>query len=322
MNKTQLILAAVMKILRSPRNIITEEELKTTLGKSKSSFYRYIGELTEDVFIEDEPLLIKTKSEEGNLYSLNKTLFRYFVPEHLESCFYLEAYKKLGSLLSNENFKKDTDRIKDEVFQLNGRGEQLERKFYYLTKLYDMQKYREEDLSLITLALIENFVIGMRYNGKTYKKILPLTLCQYRDGLYLIAYKESPGEQNIRKFKLSRLESVLMSQEKFSYPPDWNPEDYFENSSGMMGGSPKNSVIRVYGHSRQHIEEREFFNKLILQQTASFDEYQLTYSSPDEFLGQLFVYAQDIEVISPQELKNDFVKKAEQALEINLKKAA
>ena len=218
--KTKAILTAVMKILHSPRNQVSESELKEILGKSKSSFYRYIDMLTKDPFLENESLLIKTKQDRANenLYSLNKSLFKYFAPEHLETAFYLEAYKKIGCLLSNENFKKDTERVKKEYFKLNGRGEQLERKFYYLTKTADIQKYRDEDLSIITLALIDNYTLFMKYNGKTYDNVLPLTLLQYRDGLYLIAYKDTVDESNIRKFKLSRLEEIHMNKCKFEYP--------------------------------------------------------------------------------------------------------
>ena len=73
---------------------------------------------------------------------------------------------------------------------------------------------------------------------------------------------------------------------------------------------------------QEDIEEREFFDKVFLNQTHDYDEYQLTYTHHSEFIGQLFVYAQDIEIIFPESLKLEFINKAIAALELNHKKLA
>ena len=319
MAKTDQILRAMLKIFNSPRQRISEDEFKKITKKSKSSFYRYVAELTKFEDAEGVPILRRIKDGDQYWFELNKSMFKYFIPEHLESAYFMEAFKAIGYLLQNKQFNEDITFLKKDIFQLNGRSKELEKKFFYLSKIVT-PKINEEILNITISSLIENRIISLEYSGKRYPNVFPLTLCQYRDALYLLAYKEQMGE--LRKFKIDRIERIIASNETFKYPNKWNPQDHFNESSGLVTNTVKTATIRVFGDSRKHFEEKEFFSSKQESSTDKYGRFKMKYSNENEFLGQLFVYAQDIEIESPEDLKDKFIKKALLALQHNDKKAA
>ena len=70
-----------------------------------------------------------------------------------------------------------------------------------------------------------------------------------------------------------------------------------------------------------YFSEKSFFEADLVQQTDDYDQYQINYSGQEELLGQLFVYAEDIEILSPEHLKDAFFEKANNALVRNKKVA-
>lgn len=61
---------------------------------------------------------------------------------------------------------------------------------------------------------------------------------------------------------------------------------------------------------------------MLIEETGEYDQYQAKYSNIEEFLGQLFVYAQDIEIIASSKLKEKFQEKAVLAISRNTVKKA
>jgi predicted DNA-binding transcriptional regulator YafY len=325
MNKTEAFLQIIMLIMHSPRRVVSKSELEERLQKPYSTFQRWLAELREKYIIDGHPIVLEIMDGDEKAYTLNNNMFKYFYPSHLETAYYFEAYQKLGSLLDHKNLEEDVNELKEEVFNLNGRGEQMKRKFYYLSKTKSSNEIIDlQHQGLIVQALIENKILNLKYNNKDYE-VLPLCICQYRDALYLIGYKEAAHDDNIRKFKFKRMDHIEITDEIFEYPKpnEWNPETYFQGSSGLITGEIQKTIIRVYGDSRLHISERDFFESEPTGQTKDYDEYELHFTNVDEFLGQLFVYAQDIEIVDNQKLKEAFNTKAQSAIDKNpIKKAA
>jgi predicted DNA-binding transcriptional regulator YafY len=322
MKKSEIILEVVLKILHSRAQYITKDDLESIIGKSRSSYYRYVEELTKYPLPDGSPALIKSQQGDKDIFSLNKSILKYFAPEHYETAFYFQAYKKLSFLMENTNFKSDLEEIKKDVFQMNGKAEQFERKFHYLSKANDPDKQEFKLANILTpivSSLINNNIIHFGYFKKEYT-VAPLTLSQYKDALYLICYINPEQMDEIRIFKLDRIADVKILDQGFTYPSakDWSPKEYFSKSSGIVSGAPTEAVIRVYGYSRQLVKEKTFFNKKHLYSEPGYhgyDEYSLSYTNPDEFLGQLFTYMQDIKIISPENLLDAYFAKIDRALE-------
>ncbi|MCT4642655.1 MAG: WYL domain-containing protein [Bacteriovoracaceae bacterium] len=243
-------------------------------------------------------------------------MFKYFYPTHLESAYYLEAYQKLGSLLDHKNLQQDIKDLKNEVFNINGKAEKMSRMFYYITRTGSKNDSQDlEHQAIIVQALIENKILNLQYNDKSYK-VLPLCISQYRDSLYLIGYKNKKDVNNIRTFKFKRISDADITMESFEYPKakDWNPKEFYDSSSGIITGDSQKCTIRVYGNSKKQISEKVFFNSTLSKSTNEYDEYVINYTNSDELLGQIFVYAQDIEIVDCDITRQKFLDKAKEAI--------
>lgn len=314
MKKAHAYIQIILNIIHSPGQRVSEQELAESLQKPYSTLKRYLSEL-KNIILENGSSPIIQESISGiNYYTLNKSLFKYFYPEHLETAFYFEAYHKIGNLLQSSNFKEDVTNLKEEVFNLNGKSEEFSRKFFYKSSTQSTNTSLEFQ-AIIVQSLIENKKIKLLYSDKEYC-IEPLCLTQYRDSLYLVAYNEL---KEIRRFKFNRIQAIELTSTTFKYPTakNWNPETFFKNSSGIITGDIKSVTVNVYGLSRIHIKEREFFNKQLQVSNSLYDTYKLNYTNDDEFLGQLFVYAQDIQILDSDELREKLVTKAQEAIKKN-----
>ena len=288
---------------------------------SKSQFYNYLQDLTGDSA--DRPAILnRIQSEDGYLYKLNERTWENFFLARVEGEYLLECHKKLGYLL--ENGLHDLDLSEGRTNRNN-----LSRKFIYLSTVQGrpFSQDLKDGLHFIVKSLLGDLKINLKYKNKNYS-VYPMSLCQYRDELYLVGFKDEMKDGNLRVFKISRIQGVSLTKDKFNYPSfkHWNPSDLFKETSGLVIWEKKKALINVYGKAREILREKNFFTGILKHEDSTFDQYECIYTSGPEFIGQLFVYADEIEILSPESLKNSFVEKANNALKINrqvsLKKSA
>lgn len=318
MDKTEIFINMIIDILNHPKNRVNEKDIQDKYDINYKTWRRYVKEMKEK-FHNQEHLPIFQIIEEGEqtYIGLDKTMLKYHYPSHLETAFYFEAYKKIGYMFNHQNLSKDLEMLKDEVFQLNGRGEQLSRKFYYHSKI-DGKNKNDDNQAIVVQSLIENKKLKAIYNEKEYT-LYPLCLTMNRGSLYLVAFKNAMIHSNIRHYKLMRFNHIDILDEPFSYPGDheWNPERHFKNSAGMFNDKEQQAKIRVYSPSKKIIKEKDFFNSEVISESDDSIDISVTFSNIHEFLGQCFVYAQDIEVLENDEVKKAFQEKANAALKRN-----
>ena len=319
MSKTTQFLKVLYKISQSPNRCIPEEKLRALLDyPARSTWHRTIKELTQGT-AEIPALLIETYQTEAEtrFYCLNVKGWQAFMDAHEEGQFLLECYRQVGHLLESDF----TNMIFDLPDLDKKKRERIERKFLHLAKVKAFKtKETKHVLDSVIEALITEKQLEITYDAGL-KVVRPLTLCQYRDDLYLICYRfnEAKGWEK-RTYKLSRITGIKMLDRKFPYPPktEWDPVKYYENSSGLVLGEVKKVQVRFYGHSRKIIAEKEFFGGELVNRDKEFDTYLCSYTNHHEFLGQLFVYAQDVEIVGDEVLTKLFLEKAESALKRNI----
>lgn len=307
--KTDRIILLIQTICKAPRLSLSEKKIRELLGNpSRAQWYKLRQELIEDVGQRRAILLELSDDEGNNNYQLNQCDWFHYLEGSQEIQFILKSYKELGHLFP----KIDTDGI-------TVSSKNLERKFHYLCKIKakDSAEQQEHRIETIMRALIGNRKLLIDYKGSNDSKektidIFPLTLTQYRDDLYLLAFKSEIKDDKIRAYKISRIKKIQSLKETFKYPNEskWNPREYFKNTSGIIAGPVKKAQFKVFGDSRKILSEKKFFDSEIIHQTKEYDEYICTYTNADEFIGQLFIYGQDVEIISDKMLREYFLKKA------------
>jgi hypothetical protein len=315
--KTDRVLLLVQMICKAPRLTLTDGKVREILGKpSKAQYHKLINELCLDVG-ERKAILLKQKDENGNInFQLNQCDWIHFIEGTQEIHYILKSYKEMGHLFP----RIDVDGV-------SVHSKNLDRRFHYLcqVKVKENSKNLNNHLEMIIKALVGNRRLFIKYSDKDKEKekmtteIFPLSLVQYRDDLYLVAYKGEMKDETIRHYKVSRILEIFESKEGFRYPSiaKWNPKEYFKNNSGIFVGNDKKARFRIYNESRNILFEKSFFNSKLISQTKECDEYECLYSNIEEFMGFLFIYGQDIEIVGDASLKKAFREKAEKIIKRN-----
>lgn len=308
-NKTDRYLILLQKICKAPGLKISANEFKDIMGHTNDkTYHRDVAILCNDSG-ERKAILTKLKDNDGNItFQLNQSDWYSYLEGTLELQFLLKAYKEMGYLFPNIEAEGIENDIKN-----------LDRKFIYHSTVKAKNAHEKHIVTeIIMKALIGNKKLFITYNGQ-FASIYPLTLCQYRDELYLFAYKNEIHPDQLRKYKISRIEKTEESNELFRYPlkNKWDPKEYLKNSSGIVVNKVQSAIFRVYGLSRGIIIDKHFMNSTLVTSTSEYDEYECNYTNIEEFVGSLFIYGQDIEIVSDQKLKNFFVEKAQSIISRN-----
>lgn len=335
----------LLAILDSPYKRLSEDELRVLLDNPpKATWHRHIKTLTKG----EIPILKKVKNTEHlEIYSaqtgeITKTPKVYYELKgnlhdlaglSKEETYVLESYKHLGYLLDAN--LTDIPFQTDEAVTTKDLNE-LSRKFFYLSKVTakPFKESNKKAFKVLINSLLNNKMIYLFYpsandpNAERTRLIKPMTICHYKDDLYLMGHEEklqcSSWEPRI--YKISRIKDLQKTNESFKYPSKnkWNPKDEYKHASGIIRGKEKSAQVKVYSHMRKILKEKNIMNSTLIEEYEDYDIYHFTYTSKAEFLGQLFVWAENVEIQYPYDLKEAFIRKAQVALSRNhiLKKAS
>ena len=136
----------------------------------------------------------------------------------------------------------------------------------------------------------------------TCRKIAPYAICFRRHAWYLIGFCYLRSE--LRTFRVGRIGSIELSNERFHRPPDFSVEDYFGQSMGVYRGIPIAVKVRFSGEaaiavrsSQHHPSERtniEADGSLI---------YSAEISGSVEFIHWILGFGSGAEILEPESLR-------------------
>lgn len=147
----------------------------------------------------------------------------------------------------------------------------------------------------------ENFV-GLKFKGT----ISPLCVKLFKRRWYVLALVY---DNRYRIFSLDRVTSLDIAGEKFEYPNEFSPADYFRDVYGIIAGVERkvqNIHIRAYAelpgylrslplHPTQHeLETNDGHTDFSLRLVPTFD-----------FIQELLLHRDQLEVIAPQSLRDE-----------------
>lgn len=149
--------------------------------------------------------------------------------------------------------------------------------------------------------IYENFV-GLKFSGS----VKPLCVKLFKRRWYLLCLLEC-GRKRI--FSLDRIKELKLTERKFSYPKNFSPAGYFYNYFGIItlaDGKAESIVIRAYaelpGYLRSlpiHHSQRE------LESTSAYTDFSLRLVPTFDFIQELFLHRDQLEVIAPQSLRDE-----------------
>lgn len=169
-------------------------------------------------------------------------------------------------------------------------------------------------LTSIIEAMKNGNIITVRYPEVIGESVLravdtiePYCLRFWHYGWYLLGKDTSTGKLKI--YSLSRMLQVEIHKEKFVYPRDFSPRQYFFNYFGVDVDSdrqPENIRIRIKGPLRQHLRIAPLHvsqREILTEPDSSIFDYCLVPS--DEFVKAILGMGHKAEVISPSSLRKE-----------------
>lgn len=166
-------------------------------------------------------------------------------------------------------------------------------------------------LPVVTEAMTSGFCLIMSYKPFWYDEpyqlvIEPYFVRLFRQRWYLIGL--SHKHNKIRTFAFDRICSINISEYKFAMPEGLNVEAYFSDSFGIMQqDNIQTETIRLKFIAEQgiYIKTRPLHHsQKLITQTDEYMVFELTLKPTFDFFQELMSYGSDMEVISPQSLRN------------------
>lgn len=142
--------------------------------------------------------------------------------------------------------------------------------------------------------------------------IEPYCLKIFKQRWYALA--RTPYNNQLRIYALDRLLNVTLTETTFQYPTDFNGENYFLNSFGIIVDEtvdPQTVEIKAYVNKKKYIETLPLHHSQ--EKKEETDEYAVFsyFVSPTyDFLQELLSHGEEIEVLKPSSLRAEMARQA------------
>jgi len=148
-----------------------------------------------------------------------------------------------------------------------------------------------------------------------YRVIAPYALEPTASGIYIICHDK--WADDIRTFKLARLESAQLVDETYAIPPDFDAEAHLATSWGIMSGEQVSEVVlRFTATAKPFVVERQWHPSQLLEDTPEGGcLLQVQVSEPLEMQPWIRSWGAQVEVISPEWLRERIADELRQAAE-------
>lgn len=163
-----------------------------------------------------------------------------------------------------------------------------------------------EYLTHIIEAMRDSQAIEITYQSFTRDEphtyeIEPYCVKVFRQRWYMLAY--NPSYREIRTYALDRIQSLNTTSRHFSIPKDFNAQDFFYYSFGIIN-DPNYDVeviqIKVNAHERKYLRALPMHHtQTEVETTPDYSIMEYTLRPTYDFRQELLSRINDIEVLSP-----------------------
>lgn len=154
--------------------------------------------------------------------------------------------------------------------------------------------------------------------GETFNRLVaPYALKEFKNRWYLLARDEH--DQQLKTFALERIENLHIKRQKYSYPKDFDVQQYFENCFGII--RPENEKVEKTVLSFEP-DEADYIKSLplhhsqkIISDTPSEFCISLKINITFDFIKELLSYGERVQVIQPKPLAKHIKQQAKTVLD-------
>ncbi len=181
-----------------------------------------------------------------------------------------------------------------------------------------MRRLDDECFGIAASAVLNGKPVYIEYNGRqrgetTSRTVHPYRLIHYRDNWYLLGWCERAKE--LRMFSIDRIGRIEARQGELRQYNNKEVERYQNASFGIFSGNAKHwAVLRFSPFISQWVADEQWHTDQIGQWKGDRYELQIPYSDERELLMDILKYGPDVEVISPETLRNATIEKLTNSL--------
>jgi len=182
------------------------------------------------------------------------------------------------------------------------------------------RKPSPKDFSVVATALLMRKQINMTYAGRdrdksTERIISPQRLVHYRDNWYVDAWCHL--REQLRTFAVDRIKTTRLVNIAAIHVDEVTLDEHYKTSYGIFSGTPTKkallkfnaSVAKWVAEEQWHVEQNGQFNL-----DGSY-ELEIPYRDARELIQDILKFGPDVEVLKPEQLRNEIKKKLEQAIQ-------
>lgn len=143
--------------------------------------------------------------------------------------------------------------------------------------------------------------------------IAPYALEPTPSGIYVIGHDD--WADDIRTFKLDRLESAIVLKTRFTIPEDFDLEAHLATGWRIMAGEETHEVVlRFSAEATPHIHERQWHPTQILKKAPDGScTLRVQVAQPQEMQPFIRSWGAQVEVLAPQWLRDQIAQELRQA---------
>ena len=165
-------------------------------------------------------------------------------------------------------------------------------------------------LDIILKALKQNLELDLVYKNFAGKKfegnIRPLCVKLFKRRWYVLVEIPRVGK---RIFSLDRINNLKLTPTKFQYPKKFIPSDFFNDIYGIIANvdrNVENIIIRCYHELPYYLRSLPIHkSQKEIKTTSEFTEFSLRLVPTFDFIQEILLHRDQLEVIAPESLRNE-----------------
>ncbi len=155
------------------------------------------------------------------------------------------------------------------------------------------------------------------YGHRTTYTLQPYAMKAYHKRWYVLGFIKELNA--IRNIALDRLLEMTIKEQSFSFPENFNAAKYYENTVGVFVNedlSPVKVKLRAYGKQIEYLRSLPLHKSQfeVSSKYGEFSVFEYKLCLTPELSSQILAMGENIEVLEPQELKEEIMSRLNDCL--------
>jgi predicted DNA-binding transcriptional regulator YafY len=146
--------------------------------------------------------------------------------------------------------------------------------------------------------------------------VAPYAIKEFKNRWYILA-KDDRNEQ-IKTFALDRLSEMEITNQKFKLPHDYDPENIYRHSFGIMapnGDQPEEIILSFEPHQGKYIKTLPLHHtQQVIVDNEDELQVKLDLYITEDFIMELLSFGENVKILHPQSLVNAMIETHKNAL--------